>query len=62
MSYHIPLGAVMLVGGFYYFTYAFRFVGRRTPEALFPYLLLGIGGVVVGVALLALALRAYLFA
>ena len=61
LSYHISLGAIMLVGGFYYFAYAFRFESWRKPETALPYLFLGVGGVACGLLLLLLALRAYLF-
>jgi hypothetical protein len=51
----------MLIGGFYYFAYAFRLESRDKPETALPYLFLGIGGVACGMFLLLLALRAYLF-
>lgn len=51
LGYEIVLAPLMLIGGFYYLAYALRHGGRLSLEAIAFYALLGMGGVLCGVAL-----------
>lgn len=51
LGVQIAFGALMLIGGFYYVSYAFRQGLALSPGAAVLYLLLGMGGVFAGVGL-----------
>lgn len=57
LGYAIVFGPIMLIGGLYYISYAFRHSDRLKEEAALFYLTLGVGGILSGIAILLLPFK-----